>query len=93
MEYTNKPKVAVIGGGIAGLTCMRHLTGIADVIGFEYNSELGGLWAQNKLSISDKDVHADSYYKLYGNVMGSMYDGLITNLPKLLHELKDYPFE
>lgn len=44
MVDTPKPRVAVIGGGPAGLTSARHLRDIAQVTGFEYSPALGGLW-------------------------------------------------
>ena len=54
----------------------KYFKDLVSVTGFEYQSELGGIWCPDPAqSPSDED----EYFKMYGTHIGSMYEGLITN--------------
>ncbi len=42
---SNKKKIAVIGGGLAGLNCANMLSDVADVTVFEKSNKVGGRMA------------------------------------------------
>ncbi|XP_045192813.2 uncharacterized protein LOC123549080 isoform X1 [Mercenaria mercenaria] len=81
-----KIRVAVIGGGAAGLCALRHLTSrpeLYEATGFEQLSGEGGTWR-----------YTDTIGK-YDNgmpVQSSMYKNLRTNLPKEVMAFPGFPF-
>ncbi|XP_075229097.1 uncharacterized protein LOC142328861 [Lycorma delicatula] len=82
----NDKKVAVIGGGAAGLCAARHCTAPVGVEGgvtvFEQSSQLGGTWVYTEETNIDR----------YGiPVHTSMYKNLRTNLPKEIMGFPDFP--
>ncbi|XP_017771385.1 PREDICTED: senecionine N-oxygenase-like [Nicrophorus vespilloides] len=76
-------RVAIIGGGAAGLASARHVLGNGhecDVL--EMGSHLGGTW------VYTDDVGKDKYgFPVYS----AMYKGLRTNLPKEVMGFPDFP--
>ncbi|XP_057531449.1 flavin-containing monooxygenase FMO GS-OX5-like isoform X2 [Amaranthus tricolor] len=79
-------KVAVIGGGVAGMISARelHREGHRVTI-FEKSEKLGGLWVYDPRVESDPLSH-----KL---VHSSVYFSLRTNLPRVLMSFSDFSFE
>jgi dimethylaniline monooxygenase (N-oxide forming) len=78
-------KVGIIGAGPSGICAIRHCIKEGfEVIAFEQNDEIGGEWnytgavGVNKFGI---DTHS------------SIYDGLVTNLPKEVMAFPDFPFD
>ena len=58
---TGRPRVAVIGGGIAGLTAAWRLTGHADVVLLEASDRLGGKIATEPFAGVDLDTGPDAF--------------------------------
>lgn len=77
-------KVGVIGAGPAGLCAIKHsLSFGCEVMAFEQCDKIGGTWVYTDEVDKDKnglDVHS------------SMYQGLLTNLPKEIMGFPDFPF-
>lgn len=79
-------KVAVIGGGAAGLCALRHLAArpeLFEATGYEQLQEAGGTW------IYTDEVNT---YKNGLPVQSSMYKNLRTNLPKEVMAFPGFPF-
>ncbi|KAL3853381.1 hypothetical protein ACJMK2_016927 [Sinanodonta woodiana] len=80
-------KVAVIGGGAAGLCALRHLTARPEqfqAVAFEQNSRVGGTWIfTNKIGKDENGLP----------IFSSMYKNLRTNLPKEVMAFPDFPFK
>ena len=92
VEHTEPPVVVVIGAGPSGLLCVRHVREIATVHAFEYKSEPGGMWVYSDVNEHiHPSLESDPYYKLYGNLHSSLYDGLLTNIPKCSMTFKGFP--
>lgn len=69
----------VIGAGPAGLCAVKNcLNSGFKVIGFEKSEEVGGTWIYTE--------------KIGVEIHSSMYEGLLTNLPKECMEYPDFPF-
>lgn len=80
-------RVAVIGGGAAGLCALRHLAAKPNLykpICFELSNEIGGTWVYNEKTGHDENGQL---------IHSSMYKNLRTNLPKEVMAFPDYPFE
>lgn len=78
-------KVGIIGAGPAGLCAIKHCIAFdCDVIAFEQNDTLGGTW--NYTDETEKDKHGN-------DVHSSMYQGLLTNIPKEIMSYPDFPFK
>ncbi|KAF5207774.1 Flavin-containing monooxygenase fmo gs-ox-like [Thalictrum thalictroides] len=82
-------KVAVIGAGAAGLVAARELR-IEDhqVVVFERNNRIGGVWVYDPTIESDP-LGVDPSRTI---VHSSLYDSLRTNLPREAMGFRDYPF-
>uniref|UniRef100_A0ABD2WP52 Flavin-containing monooxygenase n=1 Tax=Trichogramma kaykai TaxID=54128 RepID=A0ABD2WP52_9HYME len=81
-----KPKVCVIGAGVSGLAATRAVSERSDeldLVAFERNSEVGGLWIYDESQ--DKDAHGLP-------VHSSVYANLRTNLPGVLMSFFDFPY-
>ncbi|KAL3286885.1 hypothetical protein HHI36_001373 [Cryptolaemus montrouzieri] len=78
-------RVAIIGGGAAGLSSARHLKADRHECEiFEMTPQIGGTW------VYTDDVGNDKYgFPVYS----PMYQGLRTNLPKEVMEFPDYPIQ
>jgi len=79
-------RLAVIGGGAAGLCAARHFANLQSVVPcvFEQSDDLGGTWVYTDQTGSDsrgEPIHS------------SMYSNLRTNLPKEVMAFPDFPFE
>lgn len=76
--------VCVIGAGAAGLCAARHLSALGiHVRVFEQSNVVGGTWVYTDQVGKDSrgfDIHS------------SMYERLMTNLPKEIMAFPDYPF-
>lgn len=77
-------KIGIIGAGPNGLCAIRHCIKEGfEVIAFEQNDDIGGEWyytgavGENKYGI---DTHS------------SLYDGLVTNLPKEVMAFPEFPY-
>ncbi|KAI4323515.1 hypothetical protein L6164_023113 [Bauhinia variegata] len=82
-------KVAVIGGGVSGLSAARELQREGhQVVVFEKNHRIGGIWAYDPRTESDP-LSIDPNR---GVVHTSLYRSLLTNLPRALMGFLDYPF-
>ncbi|KAK3579318.1 hypothetical protein CHS0354_029605 [Potamilus streckersoni] len=80
-------RVAVIGGGAAGLCALRHLTARPEqfqAVAFEQNSRVGGTWIYTTNIGKDENGLP---------VFSSMYKNLRTNLPKEVMAFPDFPFK
>ncbi|CAD5205712.1 unnamed protein product [Bursaphelenchus okinawaensis] len=70
--------VCVIGGGAAGLCAAKHLIDNGfKVVVYEQQSEIGGTWVYSEKT----------------DVFSSLYEKMITNIPKEIMRFEDYPFE
>ncbi|CAO2813798.1 unnamed protein product [Amaranthus hypochondriacus] len=79
-------KVAVIGGGVAGIISSRELQREGHrVTIFEKSDKLGGLWVYDPRVESDPLTHK--------MVHSSVYFSLRTNLPRVLMSFSDFSFE
>eukprot|EP00892_Ulva_mutabilis_P007447 jgi/Ulvmu1/5074/UM021_0091.1 len=82
-------KVAVIGGGAAGMTAVRELRREGHYVEvFEQQGEVGGVW------VLDENTESDPLGKDPSRtiVHSSMYDSLRVNLPRELMGFSDFPF-
>ncbi|XP_074648025.1 uncharacterized protein LOC141903691 isoform X2 [Tubulanus polymorphus] len=80
-------KVAVIGAGAAGLCALRHLSAHPELfqpVAFEQMNEIGGTWVYTEQTGSDSQGRSNH---------SSMYDNLLTNLPKEVMGFPDFTFE
>ncbi|KAK0092882.1 hypothetical protein PV326_000380 [Microctonus aethiopoides] len=84
---SSKTKVAIIGGGVAGLIVARHISSRPEdysLTVFEQTNQVGGTWVYTDDTEYDKNglpVHS------------SMYKNLRTNLPKEIMQIQDFPFK
>ena len=79
----------VIGAGPSGLLTMRHLKDVANVVTYEAKDKVGGVWVYSEYSeLNHPNLHEDKYYKLYGTLHASLYEGLVSNLPKEVMTLR-----
>ena len=79
-----KKRICIIGAGVAGLCCLRHLTTARnlqkfDVVAFEEKSEIGGIW------VYTPDAR--------GTRPNPMYRDMKTNLPKEVMCYPDFPYK
>lgn len=82
-------KVAVIGGGVAGLCAARELQREGhDVVIFEKSNGIGGMWVYDPRIDSDPT----SLDPTRDIVHSSLYLSMRTNLPRQLMSFYDYPF-
>lgn len=76
-------KVAVIGAGCGGLCAAKNsIEAGLDVVVFEQTDQIGGTWVYREETSLDQfglPVHS------------SMYQGLVTNLPKEIMGYPDFP--
>ncbi|XP_063978277.1 uncharacterized protein LOC135163062 [Diachasmimorpha longicaudata] len=84
---SSKTRVAIVGGGVAGLVVARHISSRPqefDLTLFEQTDGVGGTWVYTDATELDKnglEVHS------------SMYKNLRTNLPKEIMQIPDFPFQ
>ena len=77
-------KVCIVGGGPAGICTVKHCVAAGlEVIAFEKSSQVGGTW------VYTDDVGKDKYGL---EIHSSMYQGLMTNLPKEIMTFPDFPY-
>lgn len=77
-DTTNMKKVAIIGAGAAGLTCLKSLLDYhIEPVVFEKSHRFGGLWTGH--DGGEKD--------------GPAYRSLITNTSKQMMAFSDFPFK
>lgn len=78
-------KVGIIGAGPSGLCAIRHcIKEKFEVIAFEQNDDIGGEWNYTG------DVGVNSYGI---DTHSSIYEGLVTNLPKEAMAFPDFPYD
>ena len=78
----------VIGGGPSGLVMARHLREVMDVTVAECKDEIGGLW--NYTEKTDQTTPASDLFKsLYGHQHGSIYSGMLLNIPLEITHTED----
>ncbi|KAL2901754.1 Flavin-containing monooxygenase FMO GS-OX-like 5 [Bienertia sinuspersici] len=88
LQLTAK-KVAVVGGGAAGLVAARELRNEGHkVVVFEREAQLGGTWVYSPEVESDP-LGLDPNRKI---VHSSLYSSLRTNLPREVMGFRDFPF-
>lgn len=84
---SSKTRIAIIGGGVAGLIVARHMSTKPEEYSltlFEQSDKIGGTWVYTDDTDYDKNglpVHS------------SMYKNLRTNLPKEIMQIPDFPFQ
>ena len=97
-----RPRVAVIGGGAAGLASLRYLIAHGcDAILFEREADIGGVWRYHtKRGIEASDTSSlPVLSKAYDSAPGCrsgvspMYRDLVCNLPKEIMSFLDLPFQ
>ncbi|CRK89036.1 CLUMA_CG002498, isoform A [Clunio marinus] len=77
-------KIGVVGAGPAGLAAIRHsLEFGCEVVAFEQNESIGGTW------IYTDNIETNKYGL---EEHSSMYQGLMTNLPKEAMSYPDFPY-
>jgi thioredoxin reductase len=82
--------VAVIGAGAAGLVSAKELLQLGhNVVVYEQNSTIGGVWAYTE-DVEDDLLGISGERK---KVHGSMYKYLRTNLPREVMGVADFPFD
>ncbi|KAK2585122.1 hypothetical protein KPH14_008632 [Odynerus spinipes] len=82
---SSKTRVAIVGGGVAGLIVARHVASKPDTYSltlFEQTDQVGGTWVYT--DETDIDKHGLP-------VHSSMYKNLRTNLPKEIMQIPDFP--
>ncbi|CAG9766250.1 unnamed protein product [Ceutorhynchus assimilis] len=78
-------KIGIVGAGAAGLAALRHsLNSGHECLAFEQTDKIGGTW-----NYTDQ-TGLDSYGL---PIHSSMYQGLLTNLPKELMEYQDFHYD
>lgn len=68
MESSRVMKVAVIGGGLVGLSCLRHLVCYPDhfkVQAFEQTNEIGGTWVYTDKTGVNKETELHIQSSMY----------------------------
>ena len=86
-----KPTIAIIGAGPAGLASARHFKELGDVTIFDAKKEVGGMWVYTDYNeFNHPNLESDGYYRLYGNIHSSLYKDLMTNIPKNFMCFKDF---
>ncbi|XP_047347619.1 flavin-containing monooxygenase FMO GS-OX-like 6 isoform X2 [Vespa velutina] len=84
---SSKTRVAIVGGGVAGLIVARHVASKPDTYSltlFEQTDQVGGTWVYT--DETDIDKHGLP-------VHSSMYKNLRTNLPKEIMQIPDFPMK
>ncbi|XP_020280047.1 flavin-containing monooxygenase FMO GS-OX-like 4 [Pseudomyrmex gracilis] len=83
---SSKTRIAIVGGGVAGLVVLRHVLSKLDTYNptlFEQTDQIGGTWVYT--DETDVDKHGLMIHS-------SMYKNLKTNLPKEVMQIPDFPF-
>ncbi|XP_017888392.1 flavin-containing monooxygenase FMO GS-OX3-like isoform X1 [Ceratina calcarata] len=84
---SSKTRIAIIGGGVAGLVVARHATTKLDRYSltlFEQTDQVGGTWVYT--DETDVDSHGLPIHS-------SMYKNLRTNLPQEIMQIPDFPLK
>ncbi|XP_029661261.1 flavin-containing monooxygenase FMO GS-OX3-like [Formica exsecta] len=84
---SSKTRIAIIGGGVAGLVVARHMVSRLDIYSlmlFEQTDHIGGTW------VYTDETHLDKHGLL---IHSSMYKNLRTNIPKEIMQIPDFPFK
>mmetsp|Transcript_34250 Transcript_34250/g.71290 ORF Transcript_34250/g.71290 Transcript_34250/m.71290 type:complete len:560 (-) Transcript_34250:334-2013(-) len=87
-------RIAIIGGGAAGLACARVFTRNQDgteCVVLEKDPSIGGVWNHGLGVASDGDSQSKST-SANNNKDRPMYQGLRTNLPKEIMAFREYPW-
>ena len=92
-ESDTRPKVLIIGAGMSGLICARHVKDDCDVTVVETRDNFGGQWYYtDKNEQNYPDIQNNAFYNLYGCLPSSLYAGVSLILPKFSMTFKDFPF-
>mgnify|MGYP000300723688 CR=1 FL=1 len=75
-----KPKIAIIGTGISGLTCAYLLQNKADIQVFEANDYIGGHTATKAIELDGKVHHIDTGFIVYNDWTYPNFIKLMTQL-------------
>ncbi|KAL6444930.1 hypothetical protein ACFW04_002140 [Cataglyphis niger] len=84
---SSKTRIAIIGGGVAGLVVARHMVtrlNTYNLMLFEQSDQIGGTW------VYTDETHLDKHGLL---IHSSMYKNLRTNIPKEIMQIPDFPFQ
>ncbi|XP_076243299.1 uncharacterized protein LOC143184733 [Calliopsis andreniformis] len=84
---SSKTRIAIIGGGVAGLVVARHTAARLDTYSltlFEQTNQIGGTWVYT--DEIDVDRHGLPIHS-------SMYKNLKTNLPREIMQIPDFPIK
>ncbi|XP_054014547.1 uncharacterized protein LOC128895721 isoform X1 [Hylaeus anthracinus] len=84
---SSKTRIAIVGGGVAGLVVARHTAAKLDTYSvtlFEQTDQIGGTWVYTDETDFDKRGLA---------VHSSMYKNLRTNLPREIMQIPDFPMK
>ncbi|RLU14728.1 hypothetical protein DMN91_012615 [Ooceraea biroi] len=83
---SSKTRIAIVGGGVAGLVVARHVVSKLNIYSltmFEQTDDIGGTW------VYTDETHFDKHGLL---IHSSMYKNLRTNIPKEVMQIPDFPF-
>ncbi|KAG7207338.1 hypothetical protein KM043_009003 [Ampulex compressa] len=84
---SSKTRIAIVGGGVAGLIVARHAASRLDTFSltlFEQTDQIGGTWVYT--DETDLDKHGLPIHS-------SMYKNLRTNIPKEVMQIPDFPIK
>lgn len=84
---SSKTRIAIVGGGVAGLVTARHIMSRLDTYSlmlFEQTDHIGGTW------VYTDETHLDKHGLL---IHSSMYKNLRTNIPKEVMQIPDFPYQ
>ncbi|OAD59924.1 Flavin-containing monooxygenase FMO GS-OX-like 3 [Eufriesea mexicana] len=84
---SSKTRIAIVGGGVAGLLVARHTAAKLDTYSltlFEQTDQVGGTWIYT--DETDVDKHGLAIHS-------SMYKNLRTNLPREIMQIPDFPMK
>ncbi|KAL4442621.1 hypothetical protein ABPG74_007023 [Tetrahymena malaccensis] len=84
--------IVIIGAGPCGILSVKHLQNKANILCIDAKEDIGGLWHFDNLNeFNHPNLEKNAFYKDLGVLHSSMYENLITNLPKFLMTYKGFP--
>ncbi|KAL4438318.1 hypothetical protein ABPG74_009741 [Tetrahymena malaccensis] len=90
-SYDQK-SVLIIGAGPCGLSSLKYLSNMVNVICIECKEDLGGQWRQEKYTEETyPNLQNNAFYNQHGALQSSMYENLICDVPKSFMIFKDTP--
>ncbi|EAR93054.2 flavin-binding monooxygenase-like protein (macronuclear) [Tetrahymena thermophila SB210] len=88
----HQKSIVIIGAGPCGILSVKHLQDKANILCVDAKEDIGGLWHFDNLNeLNHPNLEKNAFYKDLGVLHSSMYENLITNLPKFLMTYKGFP--